>query len=53
MGVNSLRKTSGVLGGICGYTAYTNLRVFLTAYTHLNNNNNNDRLTAFDPGQPG
>jgi len=26
---------SGVLGGIRGYTAYTNLRVFLTAYTHL------------------
>ena len=23
MGVNSLRKTSGVLGGIRGYTAYT------------------------------
>jgi len=21
--------------------------------TTLNNNNNNDRLTAFDPGQPG
>jgi len=20
---------------------------------HENNNNNNDRLTAFDPGQPG
>jgi len=20
---------------------------------HINNNNNNDRLTAFDPGQPG
>jgi len=29
------RTTSGVLGGIRGYTAYTNLRVFLTAYTHL------------------
>jgi len=27
--------TSGVLGGIRGYTPYTNLRVFLTAYTHL------------------
>jgi len=27
--------SSGVLGGICGYTAYTNLRGFLTAYTHL------------------
>ena len=27
--------SSGVLGGIRGYTAYTNLRVFLTAYTHL------------------
>jgi len=27
--------TSGVLGGIRGYTLYTNLRVFLTAYTHL------------------
>jgi len=27
--------TSGVLGGIRGYTAYTNLRGFLTAYTHL------------------
>ena len=26
---------SGVLGGIRGYTPYTNLRVFLTAYTHL------------------
>ena len=26
---------SGVLGGIRGYTAYTNLRGFLTAYTHL------------------
>ena len=23
------------IGGIHGYTAYTNLRVFLTAYTHL------------------
>jgi len=22
-------------------------------YCLLNNNNNNDRLTAFDPGQPG
>jgi len=28
-------KNSGVLGGIRGYTPYTNLRVFLTAYTHL------------------
>jgi len=27
--------SSGVLGGIRGYTLYTNLRVFLTAYTHL------------------
>jgi len=27
--------SSGVLGGIRGYTAYTNLWVFLTAYTHL------------------
>jgi len=27
--------TSGVLVGIRGYTPYTNLRVFLTAYTHL------------------
>jgi len=28
--------TSGVLGGgIRGYTPYTNLRVFLTAYTHF------------------
>ena len=27
--------TSGVLGGIRGYMPYTNLRVFLTAYTHL------------------
>jgi len=26
---------SGVLGGIRGYTAYTDLWVFLTAYTHL------------------
>ena len=33
---------------------------FLTIYTEMNrdqaniyNNNNNDRLTAFDPGQPG
>ena len=26
---------SGVLGGIRGYTPYTNLRVFLTAYAHL------------------
>ena len=27
----------------------------LWRYTHtlINNNNNNDRLTAFDPGQPG
>jgi len=25
----------GVLGGIRGYTPYTNLRGFLTAYTHL------------------
>ena len=29
------RVYSGVLGGIRGYTAYTNLRGFLTAYTHL------------------
>jgi len=27
--------SSGVLGGIRGYTPYNNLRVFLTAYTHL------------------
>ena len=27
--------TSGVLVGIRGYTPYTNLRFFLTAYTHL------------------
>ena len=33
--MSCLRKLSGVLGGIRGYTAYTNLRVFLTAYTHL------------------
>jgi len=26
---------------------------FLTATTTVYNNNNNDRLTAFDPGQPG
>ena len=31
-----VQVSSGVLGGgIRGYTAYTNLRVFLTAYTHL------------------
>ena len=30
-----LLSTSGVLGSIRGYTPYTNLRVFLTAYTHL------------------
>jgi len=24
-----------------------------TVYLNYNNNNNNDRLTAFDPGQPG
>ena len=24
-----------------------------TDFTTPNNNNNNDRLTAFDPGQPG
>ena len=28
-------ENSGVLGGIRGYTTYTNIRVFLTAYTHL------------------
>jgi len=28
-------------------------RVSLTHYTWFINNNNNDRLTAFDPGQPG
>jgi len=28
-------RPSRVLGGIRGYTPYTNLRVFLTAYTHL------------------
>jgi len=33
--VQPLDMHSGVLGGIRGYTAYTNLRVFLTAYTHL------------------
>jgi len=26
--------------------------IYLTGEVH-NNNNNNDRLTAFDPGQPG
>ena len=26
---------SGVLGGIRGYMPYTNIRGFLTAYTHL------------------
>ena len=30
-----LSTASGVLGGIRGYMAYTNLQVFLTAYTHL------------------
>ena len=30
-----LYKGSGVLGGIRRYTPYTNLRVFLTEYTHL------------------
>jgi len=25
----------------------------ITIHTVINNNNNNDRLTAFDPGQPG
>jgi len=28
-------EISGVLGGIRGYTPYTNLPVFSTAYTHL------------------
>jgi len=27
--------------------------LFKVVITGLNNNNNNDRLTAFDPGQPG
>jgi len=31
----AVAQSSGVLGGIRGYTPYTNLRVFLTAYTHL------------------
>ena len=29
---NKMMMISGVLGGIRGYTPYTNLRVFLTAY---------------------
>jgi len=28
-------SSRGVLGGICGYMAYTNLLCFLTAYTYL------------------
>jgi len=35
MRVSTSGFTYGVLGGIRGYTAYTNLRRFLTAYTHL------------------
>jgi len=31
----SLVVCRGVLGGICWYTPYTNLRCFLTAYTYL------------------
>jgi len=29
------------------------LHFSLKHFSHYNNNNNNDRLTAFDPGQPG
>ena len=32
---------------------YSSWLVFLTMLLHDYNNNNNDRLTAFDPGQPG
>jgi len=34
-GSQAVDMTSGVLGCIRGYTPYTNLQVFLTAYTHL------------------
>jgi len=37
-----------------GYNMHTTLSLLKpTAQWHCNNNNNNDRLTAFDPGQLG
>jgi len=36
-----------------GVEAPTSSLQLLTEMHHVNNNNNNDRLTAFDPGQPG
>jgi len=41
--------------GTVDFTSLTNFKKFIMRVhiiTH-NNNNNNDRLTAFDPGQPG
>jgi len=41
---------------MCGVFAPIEITMvnLLTCYFHdYNNNNNNDRLTAFDPGQPG
>jgi len=42
----TITMISGVLGGIRGYTPYTNLRVFLTAYTHLSDHKQAGYLQA-------
>ena len=39
---------------ICTVVKQANITTVVAQYkSGINNNNNNDRLTAFDPGQPG
>ena len=39
-----------MLRSVCNSCAFAHILIYLQI---LDNNNNNDRLTAFDPGQPG
>ena len=59
--VNSCIFVAVTLSGLCRDRCVCDYELSLSAVVSLcthafcaaNNNNNNDRLTAFDPGQPG
>jgi len=50
---HSLCKDSLLAVGGLSDDKYNELLINQSLTRTLNNNNNNDRLTAFDPGQPG
>jgi len=45
------KKQSG--GVLAWLSVWSEVQICIWPTVSYNNNNNNDRLTAFDPGQPG